>query len=97
MCILEVFGSFEVNWNIPVTNIQKWKNVNAIRSVMVAWRSISSTVICNCFTEEGFGIEKSANEEEEGQDNNDWKQKYRHVVCASEFHNFTDYINVGES
>jgi hypothetical protein len=40
-----------------VTNIRKWNVMDAMRGVAVARESITSSVIQNCFTKCGTGIE----------------------------------------
>jgi hypothetical protein len=61
----------EIERNIPMTIIRNWNVMDAMRDVAVAWESISSSVIQNCFTKCGFGIEVAVGTEEDGQHNSD--------------------------
>jgi hypothetical protein len=38
--------------------------------------------------------EKSVNKEKKGQDDSDWREIYEKIYCPSEYHSFSNYINV---
>jgi hypothetical protein len=46
--------------------------MDAMRGIAVAWEFITFTVIQNCFSKCGFGIEDAVVTEEDDQDNSDW-------------------------
>jgi hypothetical protein len=39
----------EIERNVPATGMRKWNVMDAMRGIAVAWESITSTVIQNCF------------------------------------------------
>jgi hypothetical protein len=45
---------------------------SAMWAIAIAWESITSAVIQNCFAKCGFGIEDAVVTEEVDQDNSDW-------------------------
>jgi hypothetical protein len=66
--------------------------MDAMRGVAAEWESITS-VIQNCFTECGFGIEDAVGTEEDDQDNSDWVELQGHVDCPS---TSDKYLNVDQ-
>jgi hypothetical protein len=63
-----------------------------MQGIAVAWESITSTVIQNCFSTCGFGI-KDAVTEEDDQDNSDLVELQGHVDCPS---NFDEFLHVDQ-
>jgi hypothetical protein len=61
--------------------------MDAIQDVAVAWESITSSVIQNCFINCGFGIEDAVGNEDV-QDNSDWVELHGPVDCPSTFDEF---------
>lgn len=59
-----------------------------MRVVAVAWESITSTVIQNCFLKCSFGSADTVQIGEEQQDNNEW------VELQECLNSFDDFINV---
>jgi hypothetical protein len=52
------------------------------------WESITSTVIQNCFSKCGFGIEDAVVTEEDDQDNSDWVELQGHVIAPATLMSF---------
>jgi hypothetical protein len=67
--------------------------MDAMRGIAVARKSITSTVIQNCFSKCDFGIEDAIVTEEDDQDNSDWVELQGHVDCPS---NFDEFLNVDQ-
>jgi hypothetical protein len=82
----------EIERNVPTTDIKKWNVMDAMRGIAVAWESITSTVIQNCFSKCSFGIEDAVVTEDD-QDNSDWVELQGHVDCPS---NFDEFLNVDQ-
>jgi hypothetical protein len=78
--------------NVPATDIRKCNVTDAMRGIAVAWESITSTVIHNCFSKCGFGIEDAVVTEDD-QDNSNWVELQGHVDCPS---NFDEFLNVDQ-
>jgi hypothetical protein len=53
---------------VPTTDSRKWNVMDAMRGIAVAWESITSAVIENCFSRCGFGIKDAVVTEEDVQD-----------------------------
>jgi hypothetical protein len=67
--------------------------MDSMQGIAVAWESITSTVIQNCFSKYGFGIEDAVVAEEDDQDNSDWVELQGHVDFPS---NFDEFLNVNQ-
>jgi hypothetical protein len=61
--------------------------------IAVAWQSITSTVIQNCFAECSFGIEDAVVTEEDDQGSSDWVELQGHADCPS---NSDEFLNVDQ-
>jgi hypothetical protein len=70
-----------------VNDIRKWNVMDAMRSVAVAWESITSSVFQNCFTKCGSGTENAVGNEDD-QDNRHWAELQGHVDCPNTFGKF---------
>jgi hypothetical protein len=90
---LESFLLHETERNIPTTDIRKWNVMDAMRGITVAWDSITSTVIQNCFSKCGFGIEDAVVTTEDDQDNSNWVELQGQVDFPS---NFDEFLNVDQ-
>jgi hypothetical protein len=75
----------EIERNVPATDIRKWNVMDAMRGIAVAWESITTTVVQNCFSKCGFGIKDAVVTEEDDHDNSDWVELQGHADCPSNF------------
>jgi hypothetical protein len=65
--------------------------VDDLKDVAVVWKSVTSTVIQNCFSKCVFGTEDAVWTEEEGMDDSDGMELQCQVDCPS---NFKDFMKV---